>query len=89
MALTRKEQIVALTAFVKHEYSDLGRLIEDTANLSQPKKIDALGSLIQVAVEVERVSYDRETKQHIDDLMSVVIPEEEPAVLRPVEQASA
>jgi hypothetical protein len=83
--LTDAERITALTAFAKQEYASLGRLIEETSNLSQPQKIDALGSLVQLLTQVDRVEYTERIKGVIDDLMSVIGREENTGIpsLRP------
>lgn len=72
MSLNKVERISALTYFAKQEYASLGRLIEETSNLSQPQKIDALSSLVQLLTQVDRVEYAERTKQVIDDLMGVI-----------------
>lgn len=72
MPLNRTERVAAMSYLLKQDYAALGRLIEDTQNLSQPKKIDLLSSALQLASPGARISYSDEAKRVIDDIVSVV-----------------
>lgn len=88
MPLNRTERIVALSLFAKQEYGTLGRLVEETANLTKDQKIDVLSSLVQLfATDAGRVTFDTATKQMIDDVIGVLGEESrsEPVALAAVE----
>jgi hypothetical protein len=72
MALNRNERVAAMSYLLKQDYAAFGRLIEDTSNLSQPRKIDLLSSALQLAAPGARISYSDEAKRVIDDIVSVV-----------------
>jgi len=77
MALNRNERSAALAYLLKQDYAAFGRIVEDTQNLSQPKKIDLLSSALQLAAPGARISYSDEAKRVIDDIVSVVIEDTE------------
>lgn len=72
MAMTRRECNAALSALAKQDYALLGLILEDTPNLTMAQKVDALGSVVQLASPGARIDYSDDARRLIDDLVSVI-----------------
>lgn len=83
MALTRVEQIAALSLLAKPDHKELAWLLETTKNLPAKEKVTALAALVRVAA-------DRDDNKARENLLAVLTYEGPKVIsfVRPPEEAA-